>query len=75
MTMVPDFQQAPDLIHWGGRLLRERAWPLLIGNAFLLGGLLALVAEAVLRLARRALTADDEVSPAGPGAPQGSASA
>jgi len=75
MTMVPDWEQAPDLIHWGGRLLRERAWPLLIGNAILLGGLLALAAEAVTRLARRVLTADDEESPAGAGAPQGSETA
>ncbi len=66
LTLVPDWEQAPDLVHWGGRLLRERAWPLLVCNAILLGGLLTLAAEAVIRLVRRGPTrAGDEVSAAG----------
>ena len=72
MTLVPDWEQAPNLIHWGGRLVREGAFSLLIGNAILLGGLLTLVAEAVMRLVRRALKAGGGVSQAGAGAPQGS---
>lgn len=54
-SMRPDFSQAPQLLHWGGRLLKEGATSLLVGNALVIGGLCALGARAILvRVARRA---------------------
>ena len=42
-SMEPDLSQFWEVRHWGGRLLRERAWGLLVCNALVLGGLAALV--------------------------------
>ena len=42
-SMQPDFSQIWEVRHWGGRLLRERAWALLVCNALVLGGLSALL--------------------------------
>jgi hypothetical protein len=52
-TMNPDFSQISELWHWGGRLLRHGALPLLLGNIVVVGGLMALLVRAVYRLARR----------------------
>jgi hypothetical protein len=52
-TMTPDFSQLGELWHWGGRLLRHGALPLLVGNIVVVGGVMALVVRAVVRLARR----------------------
>ena len=49
-SMTPDLSQLPDLLHWGGRLLKEHAFVLLLGNAVVLGGLLALVVTSLARL-------------------------
>jgi hypothetical protein len=52
-SMTPDFNQMDDLLHWGGRLLKEDAGVLLGCNALVLGGLLALVVHRVLIFVRR----------------------
>jgi len=53
-SMQPDLSQVWEVRHWGGRLLRERAWALLVCNALVLGGLAALVLHGARRwLARR----------------------
>ena len=61
-SMTPDFSQLPDLLHWGGRLLKEHAFVLLLGNAVVLGGLIALGVTSMTRLWQRkrtfALTAE-----------------
>lgn len=51
-TMTPDFSQLHELLHWGGRLLRHGALPLLLGNIVVLGGVLALVVHVALRRLR-----------------------
>jgi hypothetical protein len=51
-TMRPDLTRVGDLAHWGGRLLRENALSLLVGNALVLGGLLALCGRWVTRRIR-----------------------
>jgi hypothetical protein len=53
-TMTPDLNQIWDLTHWGGRLLKEGAFGLLICNAILVAGILALVVSSVLRAVRTA---------------------
>jgi hypothetical protein len=53
ISMKPDWSQLPDLMHWGGRLLRHGAAPLLLGNAVVLGGMAALVGRALTRWVRR----------------------
>ena len=52
-TMQPDLTKVPDLVHWGGRLLKERAVSLLIANAIVLGGLVSIGVSAVVGLLRR----------------------
>ena len=52
-SMKPDLSRAGELVHWGGRLLRENHVSLLVMNALILGGLLALTAHALLRRVRR----------------------
>lgn len=52
-SMRPDWDQLPDLMHWGGRLLNHRALSLLIGNAVVLGGMAALLGRALLRVISR----------------------
>lgn len=55
-TMEPDLSQIHELWHWGGRLLRHGATPLLFGNIIVVGGVMALLARAVFRFARRRRT-------------------
>jgi hypothetical protein len=52
-SMKPDLSRAPELVHWGGRLLRESHVSLLLANALILGGLLALTAHALMSRVRR----------------------
>lgn len=47
--MRPDLSKVPDLAHWGGRLMHHGAWPLLLANAVLLGGLIALAMSFLLK--------------------------
>ena len=62
-SMKPDLSQAHELVHWGGRLLRHGALPLLIGNAIVVSGMLALLVHAVVRVVRRARRGlDDRIS-------------
>ena len=56
-TMTPDLSRVGDLAHWGGRLLRENAVSLLVGNALVLGGLLALCGRWLMRRLRRSSAA------------------
>jgi hypothetical protein len=55
-SVTLDVARISELWHWGGRLVREGAFVLLVCNAVLLGGLLALVslwiAEGVQHLRR-----------------------
>jgi hypothetical protein len=52
-SMEPDFSQIWEVRHWGGRLVRERAWSLLVPNAIVLGGALALVVSGIGRWIRK----------------------
>jgi len=52
-----DFERAGELLHWGGRLLNEGAVGLLVFNAIVLGGFVALVALWLSQLGQRALCA------------------
>jgi hypothetical protein len=52
-SMQPDLARIGELVHWGGRLLKEGHWSLLVSNALLLGGLAALVLGGVVRRIRR----------------------
>lgn len=49
LSMRPDWTQLPDLLHWGGRLLNHGALSLLLGNALVIGGLIALVGRTAAR--------------------------
>jgi hypothetical protein len=48
-SMEPDLSQIWEVRHWGGRLLRERAWGLLVCNALVIGGLSALLLHGAAR--------------------------
>ena len=61
-TMRPDLNQIGDLVHWGGRLLKEDAVVLLLSNAFVIAGLLALGVHGIVRLFRRGRSIDDPES-------------
>ena len=53
-SMEPDFSQIWEVRHWGGRLVREGAWALLVPNAIVLGGVGALLMHGIARfIARR----------------------
>jgi hypothetical protein len=52
-TLTPDLSRAPDLLDWGGRLLRHGAVDLLLANAIALGGIAALLARGVLSFVHR----------------------
>ena len=52
-TMQPDIRRVGELVHWGGRLLKEGHWSLLVANALVLGGVAALALGALLRALRR----------------------
>jgi hypothetical protein len=59
-SMQVDFSQIWEVRHWGGRLVRERAWSLLAGNAVAIGGILALAFHGIARfVARRRLREED----------------
>ena len=47
-TLRPNLEQVPDVLPWGGRLMRHGAWPLLLSNALVLGGLVAVVVATML---------------------------
>lgn len=49
LSMRPDWTQLPDLLHWGGRLLNHGALSLLVGNALVIGGLVALAGRTAAR--------------------------
>jgi hypothetical protein len=59
-----DVSRVGELWHWGGRLLNEGAMSLLIFNAIIVGGFLALIVLWVAQLLRRALLPRDETEPA-----------
>lgn len=42
-TLRPDVGHLPDLMHWGGRLLRHHAIGLLVSNAVIVSGFLSLL--------------------------------
>ncbi len=48
LSLRPDLSQVPDLVHWGGRLLRESR-AALVANAIIIGGLGALVLQGAAR--------------------------
>ena len=52
-SMQPDLARVGELVHWGGRLLKEGHWSLLVSNALLLGGLAALLLGSAVRWIRR----------------------
>ena len=55
-----DIERVEELWHWGGRLLNEGAIGLLVFNAIMVGGFLALMMLWVGQLAQNALTARRE---------------
>ncbi|HEY4122944.1 MAG TPA: hypothetical protein VGM56_34000 [Byssovorax sp.] len=59
-SMQPDLSRTPELVHWGGRLIKEGRMSLLVANALILGGLGAL---AIGSLARHVRKREDEVPP------------
>jgi hypothetical protein len=69
-SMQPDLARVGELVHWGGRLLKEGHWSLLVSNALLLGGLVALALGSILRWVRRerepTAEADHEARPSLP---------
>ena len=52
-SMRPDWSRLPDLMHWGGRLLRHGALSLWITNALLISGAVALIVQSVFRIVKR----------------------
>jgi hypothetical protein len=58
-SMQPDLSQIWEVRHWGGRLVRERAWGLLACNALVLGGIAALVLHGAVRWLWRRRNADE----------------
>jgi hypothetical protein len=62
-SMQPDLSRLPELVHWGGRLVKEGHWSLLVSNAFLLGGLAALLLAGVARRFQREQPATAKVDP------------
>ena len=58
-----DFSRIGELWHWGGRLLNEGAMGLLVFNAIIVGGFLALIALWIGQLLRRALRPRGEAQP------------
>jgi hypothetical protein len=51
--MEPDLSRVTDLAHWGGRLWTHGAVGLLLGNAVILGGIVALLLRSGKRLVQR----------------------
>ncbi len=52
-SLKPDVTQLHDLWHWGGRLLRHGAVPLLLANAIVLSGIAALAIHSAALLLQR----------------------
>src|SRR5258706_3553479 len=48
-SMQPDLTQIWEVRHWGGRMVREGAWALLVPNALGIGGLCALCIHGIGR--------------------------
>lgn len=61
-----DFTRVGELWHWGGRLLNEGAMSLLVFNAIIVGGFLALLVLWVAQLLRRILQPRSEPEPTAP---------
>jgi len=59
-----DFARVGELWHWGGRLLNEGALSLLVFNAIIVGGFLALIVLWLGQLLRRAWQPRAESEPA-----------
>jgi hypothetical protein len=57
-----DIARIGELWHWGGRLLNEGAISLLVLNAIMVGGILALLMLSLGQLVQRALDARREAS-------------
>lgn len=68
-SMRPDWEQLPDLMHWGGRLLNHQALSLLIGNALVLGGMAALIGRGLIRMIGRLRQRDEAAVSIVPGPP------
>ena len=68
-SMRPDWDQLPDLMHWGGRLLNHRALSLLIGNAVVLGGMAALLGRGLIRFVSRLRQREEATISIVPGPP------
>ena len=52
-SLRPDLTQLHDLWHWGGRLLRHGAVPLLFANAVVIAGIAALVMHSIALFVQR----------------------
>lgn len=66
-SMQPDLREMHQMWHWGGRLVREGHWQLLIPNALALGGLGALTLHGLARfIARRRSEPADEAQSLAP---------
>jgi hypothetical protein len=61
-----DFTRVGELWHWGGRLLNEGAMSLLVFNAIIVGGFLALLVLWMAQLLRRVLQPRTEPEPNAP---------
>lgn len=68
-SMQPDLSKIGDLVHWGGRLMKENAVTLLVANAIVLGGLFALPVSALVALVRNAMSPPPEVEAPRPSLP------
>jgi hypothetical protein len=64
-----DIARIGELWHWGGRLLNEGAISLLVLNAIMVGGILALLVLSLGQLVRRALDARRKAGPPEASAP------
>lgn len=58
-----DLTRVGELWHWGGRLLNEGAFGLLVFNAIIVGGFLSLLALWIAELARRVLHSRNNGAP------------
>lgn len=68
LSLQPDLSQIHQLIHWGGRLLRENRVGF-VANATILGGLGALAAQALIARFRQPEERRISIYPASSGPP------